>query len=55
LLSKIHPLLSKIHPLTQKTAPSVSLPALYRLFFGVGLFSFGGGAVVFVALRALIG
>jgi chromate transporter len=27
----------------QKPAPSVSLLALYKLFFGVGLFSFGGG------------
>src|SRR6185369_17917018 len=27
----------------QKNAPSVSLLALYKLFFGVGLFSFGGG------------
>jgi chromate transporter len=27
----------------QKPSPSVSLLSLYKLFFGVGLFSFGGG------------
>ena len=27
----------------QENAPSVSLLSLYKLFFGVGLFSFGGG------------